>query len=191
MKAECYVIAGPNGGGKTTFALEFLPRFAQCLNFINPDLIATGLSPLDPRRSMVRAGRLVMQEIRRYISRYEDFAFETTLSGRTYLRQLREMKTRGYAIHIIYLWLPSSDLALWRIHERVERGGHDVPEKDVRRRFGRSLRNLFQLYRPLANTLHFFDNSGEEPALIFQEEEGDASIFQRDIYNLVLQEAVQ
>jgi len=167
MRPQCYIIAGPNGAGKTTFALEFLPRFVRCLNFVNPDLIAQGLSPLDPGRSMARAGRLVLEEIRRHAARREDFAFETILAGRTYCRQIHGIEIVGYIIRIIYLWLPSPDLALSRIQARVEAGGHSVPEADVRRRFKRSLANLFGIYRPLVNSLNLFDNSGDSPVLIF------------------------
>lgn len=191
MRPQCYIIAGPNGAGKTTFAMEFLPRFVRCLNFVNPDLIAQGLSPLNPGRSMTRASRLVLEEIRRNVSRREDFAFETTLAGRTYYRQIRGMKVSGYIIRLVYLWLPSPDLALSRIQGRVEAGGHPVPEADVRRRFKRSLANLFRIYRPLVNSLNFFDNSGDEPVLIFREEEGKSNIHKWDLYQQILAEATQ
>jgi len=191
MSPQCYIIAGPNGAGKTTFAMEFLPRFVRCLNFINPDLIAQGISPLDPSRSMTRAGRLVLEEIRRNVSRREDFAFETTLAGRTYCRQIQGMKVGGYVIRMVYLWLPSPDLALSRIQARVEAGGHSVPEADVRRRFGRSLANLFLMYRKLINSLYFFDNSGEVPIMIFQEEEGHMEVFDERLYQEILQETMR
>jgi len=190
MSPQCYIIAGPNGAGKTTFALEFLPWFVRCLNFVNPDFIAQGLSPLNPGRSMTRAGRLVLEEIRRNVSRREDFAFETTLAGRTYYRQIHGMKVSGYMIRMIYLWLPSPDLALSRIQARVEAGGHSVPEADVRRRFKRSLANLFRIYRPLVNSLNFFDNSGYEPVLIFREEEGKTKIDKSDLYQQIFREAI-
>ncbi|MCF8144156.1 MAG: zeta toxin family protein [Deltaproteobacteria bacterium] len=186
MRPQCYIIAGPNGAGKTTFALEFLPRFVRCLNFINPDLIAQGISPLDPSRSMTRAGRLVLEEIRRNVSRREDFAFETTLAGRTYYRQINGMKESGYEIRIFYLWVPNVELALSRIHGRVEAGGHPVPEIDVRRRYKRSLDNLFHMYRQLTSSLYFFDNSGEAPIMIFKEEEGDIEVFDESRYREML-----
>lgn len=131
MKPQCYVIAGPNGSGKTTFAREFLPRYVHCLSFVNPDLIAQGLSPFDPVRAMTRAGRLVLQEIRYKRDQHEDFAIETTLAGRTYLREIQEMKVAGYTVHLLYLWILSPELAICRIRDRVESGGHNVPEQDV------------------------------------------------------------
>lgn len=97
-----------------------------------------------------------------------DFAFETTLSGRGYVRLLRRVKKAGFRLHLFYLWIPSPELALLRIRYRVQSGGHNVPEPDVRRRFSRTLGNLFRLYRPLLDTLHFFDNSSDTPRLIFK-----------------------
>lgn len=182
--ANCYIIAGPNGAGKTTFAMEFLPLYANCRNFINADLIARGLSPFDPDAALLRAGRTVLERIAEFTDARRDFAFETTLSGRAYVLLLRRVKQAGFRLHLFYLWIPSPELALLRIHDRVESGGHNVPERDVRRRFARALRNLFTLYRPLLDTLHFFDNSSDTPRLIFKDEAGqttinDAALYQR------------
>jgi predicted ABC-type ATPase len=182
--ANCYIIAGPNGAGKTTFATEFLPRYANCRHFINADLIARGLSPFDPGSGLLRAGGIVLERIAELTEARCDFAFETTLSGRAYAPLLRRMKQSGFRLHMFYLWIPSAELALLRIRDRVEGGGHNVPERDVRRRFGRSLTNLFSLYRPLLDTLHFFDNSSDTPRLIFKDESGqttagDAALFEQ------------
>src|SRR5215470_9355651 len=147
---ELYIIAGPNGAGKTTFAREFLPNYANCKNFVNADLIAQGVAPFSPETAALRAGRLMLGEIRSFARRGESFAFETTLSGRSYISLFRELKARGYQVHIFFLWLRSADLALSRIKERVSKGGHDVPELVVRRRFERSTRNFFCHYRGLA-----------------------------------------
>src|SRR5947209_3194140 len=126
-KPNCYIVAGSNGAGKTTFAMEFLPRYEECTNFINPDLIARGLSPFDPNAALTRAGRLVLERISQMSKAGSDFAFETTLSGRSYVRVIRDLQAVGYHIHMFYLWIPSPDLALLRIRHRVEEGGHDVP----------------------------------------------------------------
>jgi predicted ABC-type ATPase len=181
---NCYIIAGPNGAGKTTFATEFLPLYANCRNFINPDLLARAYSPFDPDAGMWRAGRTVLQRIAEFTEARVDFAFETTLSGRAHLPLLRRVKQAGFRLHLFYLWIPSPELALLRIRDRVESGGHNVPERDVRRRFGRTLRNLFTLYRPLLDTLHFFDNASDTPRLVFKDEAGrttinDATLYQR------------
>jgi len=181
---NCHIIAGPNGAGKTTFATRFLPIYANCRNFINPDLLARAYSPFDPDAGMRRAGRAVLARIAEFIAARVDFAFETTLSGRTYVPLLGKAKAAGFQLHMYYLWVPSPELALLRIRHRVESGGHNVPEVDVRRRFGRTLRNLFRLYRPLLSTLHFFDNASEPPQLVFKDEAGrtticDAALFER------------
>ncbi|MGO8677383.1 MAG: zeta toxin family protein [Limisphaerales bacterium] len=174
---NCYIIAGSNGSGKTTFATEFLPLYANCRSFINPDLLARAYSPFDPDAGMLRAGRAVLEGIGEFTNARRDFAFETTLSGRTYLPLLRRVKRAGFRLHMFYLWIPSPDLALLRIRYRVQGGGHNVPDADVRRRFGRTLGNLFKLYRPLLDTLHFVDNSSEVPRLVFKDEAGQTTIY--------------
>jgi|SRR5215472_4723875 len=112
---DLYIISGPNGAGKTTFAREFLPAYANCKNFVNADLIAQGMAPFSPEAAALRAGRLMLSEIGSFARRGESFAFEATLSGRSYLSLLRRMRARGYQIHIFFLWLRSADLALSRI----------------------------------------------------------------------------
>src|SRR6516165_2222470 len=129
------IIAGPNGAGKTTFATEYLQREAKCPHFINADLIAAGLSPFDPSAAAVQAGRLVLSEIGRRVKKRSSFAFETTLSGRTYAPQISKWQAAGYEVHWIYLKLQSMRLALARIKARVAQGGHHVPAAVVRRRF--------------------------------------------------------
>ncbi|HEY5909651.1 MAG TPA: zeta toxin family protein [Verrucomicrobiae bacterium] len=178
----CYIIAGPNGAGKTTFATEFLPHYTNCRNFINPDLLARAFSPFDPGAGMLRAGRTVLERIAEFTGARADFAFETTLSGRTYVPLLRKMRATGFRLHMFYLRIPSPELALLRIRYRVQSGGHDVAEADVRRRFTRTLANLFRLYRPLLHTLSLFDNSSETPRLIFKDEAGKITVEDRAVY---------
>lgn len=171
-KPSLYIIAGPNGAGKTTFARTFLPLFADCLHFVNADLIADGLSPFAPEQVTLRAGRLMLEEIHRLGAKKHSFSFETTLSGRSYLPMLRGLRQTGYAIHLFFLWVEDVKLALARIAGRVAYGGHNVPEPVVRRRFDRGLLNLVQLYRPVLDSWAVFDNSIEMPRLIVSEEGG-------------------
>ena len=182
---QCYVIAGPNGAGKTTFARDFLPHHVHCLEFVNPDLIALGLSPFDARRAGPAAGRVVLQRIHDLAKANNDFAMETTLSGRTYVQLLRRIHEWGYQIHMFYLWLPSPEMSLQRVADRVKRGGHDVPKADVRRRFPRTLNNLFNLYWFLLDSLYFFDASNVEPSLIFEQVEGQVQICQQAKYEKI------
>lgn len=160
------IIAGPNGAGKTTFAREFLPREADCPDFINVDLIAAGLSPFDPNRAALRAGKLMLQEIHRRMNAGESFAFETTLSGRNYARLIPQWRAAGYHVKLIFLCLPTADLAVARVAARVTQGGHNVPGEVIRRRFDAGLRNFESLYRALVNTWVVYENSGATPVPI-------------------------
>lgn len=182
MKPNAYIIAGPNGAGKTTFAREFLPKYANCEIFVNADLIAQGLSPFAPEKAAFRAGRLVLKEIESYAARGMGFGFETTLSGKGHLQVLRGLKERGYEVHIFYLWVPSVELALARVRERVLKGGHNVPEVDVRRRFGRSIGNFLRDYRPLADRWILFDASVATLSIIAEEEEEQLRVVQPGRY---------
>lgn len=163
---RCIVIAGPNGSGKTTFAREYLPKVAGVIPFVNADLIAQGLSPLDPRGAAVAAGRVLLREVNRLAGARADFAFETTLSGLSYARQLKAWEADGYTIEIAYLRLKSPKLALRRIATRVKQGGHDVPQADVLRRYVRGWDNFQRIYRPLADEWAIYDNSSTSPTLM-------------------------
>ena len=165
---RCIVIAGPNGAGKTTFARDFLTTEVDVVNFINADLIATGLSPLKPEHAAVAAARVFIGEIDRLARAHETFAFESTLSGVGYAKRLRRMKREGYVVEIVYLKISSPQLALRRIAARVKQGGHNVPRTDVLRRFDRSWNNFRELYRPLADKWSVYDNSGAKPVLLEQ-----------------------
>lgn len=160
------IIAGPNGAGKTTFAEEFLPQEAQCLTFINADLIAAGISPFEPEQAAFRAGRLMLEEIYNHAQRRQNFAFETTLSGRSYARLIPIWQAQGYTVKLFFLQLPSPELAIARVAQRVRAGGHHVPEAIIRRRFVAGLRNLETLYKPMVDEWVCYDNSGSEPVLI-------------------------
>jgi predicted ABC-type ATPase len=160
------IIAGPNGAGKTTFAREYLPADAGILHFVNADLIAGGLSPLRPALAAAAAGRLLLAELDRLALARTDFAFESTLSGVGYVRRLRAWKGAGYRVEIVYLRLASIQLALRRIAARVRQGGHDIPDADVARRFGRGWVNFQTVYRPLADAWAVYDNSGDQPVLV-------------------------
>jgi predicted ABC-type ATPase len=159
------VIAGPNGSGKTTFASDFLTKEANVSHFINADLIAMGLSPLNPDQAAVAAGRVFLGELERLARLGESFAFESTLSGVRYATRLERMKKAGCSIKIVYLSIGSVQLALRRIAARVKQGGHNVPRADVLRRFERSWRNFQNVYRPIADRWSVYDNSSELPIL--------------------------
>jgi predicted ABC-type ATPase len=166
------IIAGPNGAEKTTFAHAFLPQEAQLQRFINADLIAAGLSPFAPDTAAIKAARLMLEEIAGCSLRKESFAFETTLSGLGYLRHIHAWKDAGYHVSIFFLALPTVELAIARVAERVLHGGHSIPEDVIRRRFEAGRDNFDRRYRAAVDAWALYDNAGEEPVLI---EWGEAS----------------
>lgn len=166
MAKRIVIIAGPNGSGKTTFARDFLPNEAHCPDFINADLIAAGLSPFKPEAVAIRAGRLMLEEIASRVGRSESFAFETTLSGLAYARAIPRWQAAGYHVELLFLTLPSTEMAIMRVAARVAQGGHDIPEYVIRRRFDAGLRNFHQRYKSLADAWILYDNSGDEPVIL-------------------------
>jgi len=182
---KVYIIAGPNGSGKTTFANKFLPDYAKCPNFVNADLIAQGLSPFSPRSAAIKAGRLLLEQIHNLADKNVDFAFETTLSGKSYIPFLKELRGKSYSINIFFLWIPSVELALMRIKDRVDAGGHDVAAVDVKRRFNRGLYNFFTYYRPLADTWLLFNNADLMPRLIARERDKKTEIIDKELFKKI------
>jgi predicted ABC-type ATPase len=165
-RPNVYIVAGPNGAGKSTFARLFLPAYADCREFVNADLIAAGLSPFNPERLAIEAGRLMLKRIETLAQAREDFGFETTLAGRSHLALLTRLKEEGYRASLLFLWLPSSDLAIARVRKRVESGGHSIPDETVRRRYSRGLSNLFYLDAKVLDTCLIFDSSKARPRLV-------------------------
>ena len=166
MNKTVYIIGGPNGAGKTTFARHFLPEEAKCINYINADLIAAGLSPFAPQNVKIKAGKLMLQEIDRCVSCDESFAFETTLSGNLYVQKILRWRALGYRVVLIYFSLPSAEMAIDRVNFRVEQGGHHIPENDVRRRFDRSKENLEVVYKGIVDSWVVIDTSSTVPIVI-------------------------
>jgi predicted ABC-type ATPase len=170
MSAEkkIVIIAGPNGAGKTTFARAWLPYEPECPVFINADLIAAGLSPFDPDAAAFRAGRLMLAEIDRYAAAGVSFAFETTLSGHTYIRRVRSWRSAGFVVKVLFLSLRNPEEAIARVAFRVQQGGHSVPPDVIRRRFVSGMKNFMDVYRFEVDYWRLFDNSGPDPVLLSQ-----------------------
>ncbi len=186
----CWIIAGPNGAGKTTFALEYLKKIGHCAKFINADLIAAGLSPLSPQKEMLTASRLFIQEINHHIyNQQENFAFETTLAGRTHLLTIKKLKQKGWQINMIYLALPSIAMSKKRVAERVSHGGHNISAEDIERRFSRSLKNLLIEFSPIVDHCSCFMNEGKTPTLIFEQAGHQRNIVAQDYFTLLQSEA--
>lgn len=160
------IIAGPNGAGKTTFATEFLLNEAGCRTFVNADMIAAGLTPFEPERSAFAAGRLMLRLIGDYVRKGESFAFETTLSGRSYARMIPNWQAQGYRVRLYFLSLPNPEMAVARVRNRVAEGGHHVSAEVVRRRFHAGMRNFRLIYRDLVDAWDLYDASSSVPQII-------------------------
>jgi predicted ABC-type ATPase len=153
------VIAGPNGAGKSTAAPAVLRNTLHVNEFVNADTIAAGLSAFSPDAVAVAAGRIMLERVRQLASEGRDFAFETTLASRSFAPWLKRLQLDGYVFHLVYIWLPTVELAVARVAERVRRGGHTVPEDTVRRRYDRSLFNFFGIYSQFADSWLMVNNS--------------------------------
>ncbi len=159
------VLAGPNGAGKTTGAAKLLRDTLSVSNFVNADIIAQGLSGFSPDSAAVQAGRLMLERIHELAASRMTFAFETTLASRSFAPWLRSLIHDGYCFHLVTLWLPSPEMAIARVAQRVRMGGHFVADDTVRRRYHRGLDNLFAMYMPIATTWVIYDNSAPPASL--------------------------
>lgn len=159
MSHEAIIVAGPNGAGKSTLAYEF--QAGTDYPYISADLIAAELSPADPLKARVAAGRMFATEVAGFTERAESFIAETTLSGRAFTGVMRRLREKGFEITIAFVFLNTPELCIRRVRQRVMKGGHDVPEEDIRRRFVRSKENFWTVYRPLADRWHLYYNAGQ------------------------------
>lgn len=180
------VLGGPNGAGKTTSAARLLPEGMDLRLFVNADTIAQGLSAFAPEAAAFQAGRVMLERLRELAAARQSFAFETTLASRTFAPFLRRLSEEGYRIYVAYVWLRSPELAIARVAARVRRGGHFVPADVVRRRYGRGLRNFFELYRPLAHSWVLCDNSSDALTEIAVGGAGAEQVLEQDLYDEIL-----
>jgi len=186
-KPTCFIIAGPNGVGKTTFALRYLPQIAGCRNFVNADFIAYGISPFDSLSAQYEAGRLFLREIYANINKRVDFAFEATLAGRTHIKLLKKLRQDGWQIVLFFLWIPDVSFSKRRIRERVKDGGHNIPDETISRRFPRVMHNFVKIYIPLCDKIVCYDNSESEPVLVFVQDENGQKILNNEIYKKIME----
>ena len=160
-----YIIAGCNGAGKTTASFTILPEILECKEFVNADEIAKGLSPFQPEKVAFEAGRIMLERIDTLLKLNANFAFETTLSTKSYKHRILEAKEKGYAVKLLFFWLPSVEMAINRVAMRVSEGGHHIPSDVIARRYSRGIENLFKIYIPLCDNWMLFDNE-EQPVII-------------------------
>jgi predicted ABC-type ATPase len=156
---KLYIIAGCNGAGKTTASFTILPEILDCKEFVNADEIAKGLSPFQPEKVSFEAGRIMLNRINELLSDNENFAFETTLSSRSYKTKIAEAKKNGYRVTLLFFWLQNVELAKERVKIRVSEGGHNIEQKIIERRYIRGIKNLFDIYLPIVDGALIFDNS--------------------------------
>lgn len=156
------IIAGCNGAGKTTASYAVLPEMLGCKEFVNADEIAKGLSPFNPESVAIEAGRLMLQRMDDLLSEGSDFAFETTLSTRSYVKFIERAQAKGYFVTLLYFWLPTPEQAIERVATRVREGGHNIPSDVIRRRYANGIKNLTALYIPLCNYWAIYDNSSAD-----------------------------
>ncbi len=154
-----YIIAGCNGAGKTTASFTILPEILDCKEFVNADEIAKGLSPFQPEKVSLEAGRIMLNRIDELLSEKENFAFETTLSTKSYKSKIIEAKEKGYRVTLLFFWLRNIELAKERVKTRVSEGGHNIEAEVIERRYIRGIKNLFDIYLPIVDGAFIFDNS--------------------------------
>jgi len=153
-----YIIAGPNGAGKTTASYTLLPEMLNCINFVNADEIARGLSPFSPDTVDVQAARIMLQRIDELLLQKVDFALETTLATRSYVQLIKRAQIIGYKVHLLFFYLETPEQAVQRVAQRVSNGGHGIPENTIRRRFTRGIENLIHLYLPICDSVLVYNN---------------------------------
>lgn len=185
-----YIIAGCNGAGKTTASYTILPEMLNCKEFLNAHSIAAGLSPFNYESVAFEAGRIMLQRINQLLEEKVDFAFETTLAAKNYVQFIKIAKTLDYEITLLYFWLSSPELAKQRVASRVKKGGHNIPNDIIERRYYRGIQNFFKLYLPSCDNWVIIDNGDAVPDVValgkgLQEK----VIINDDIWKLILQQS--
>jgi len=183
---KLYIIAGCNGAGKTTASFTILPEILDCKEFVNADEIAKGLSPFQPEKVSFEAGRIMLNRINDLLSENKNFAFETTLSTRSYKNKLAEAKEKGYRITLLFFWLQNTDLAKERVKIRVFEGGHNIEPEIIERRYIKGIKNLFDIYLPIDDGALIFDNSeGKHELLAHKQIDGILNIVNQEKFKLL------
>jgi len=183
---KLYIIAGCNGAGKTTASFTILPEILDCKEFVNADEIAKGLSPFQPEKVSFEAGRIMLKRINELLSENETFAFETTLSTRSYKNKIAEAKEKGYRVTLLFFWLQSIELAKERVKTRVLEGGHNIESEIIDRRYKKGIKNLFDIYLPIVDGALIFDNSeGKHELLADKQIDGLLNIVNHEKFNFL------
>lgn len=179
---KLYIIAGCNGAGKTTASYTILPEILECKEFVNADEIAKGISPFQPEKAGIEAGRFMLKRIKKLLELGENFAFETTLSTRSYVQFVEKAKELNYQVTCLFFWLTSEELAISRVATRVKEGGHDIPEIVIRRRYKSGLENFFKLFLPKVDNWLFVNNSGDTYEIVAEGGINEVTINNKDLW---------
>lgn len=180
---KLYIIAGCNGAGKTTASYTILPEILDCKEFVNADEIAKGISPFQPEKAGIEAGRFMLKRIKKLLESGENFAFETTLSTRSYVQFVERAKELNYQVTCLFFWLDSDDLAVSRVARRVKEGGHHIPEDAIRRRYKSGLENFFHLFLPKVDNWLFVNNSGDTYEIVAEGGINDITINNKELWD--------
>jgi predicted ABC-type ATPase len=180
-----YIIAGPNGAGKTTSAESMLPGVLNCIEFVNADFIARGISPYNPESVAIQAGRIMINRMNELKNSRVDFVVETTLSTLSYANFIRECKLNGYIITLVFVWLNHPDMAKDRVKQRVEKGGHNIPENVIERRYYKGLKNLNKIFLPLCDEWVITDNSDDVMEIVAKKDKLEIKVFNSTKYKLI------
>ena len=181
-----YIIAGCNGAGKTTASFTILPDILDCKEFVNADEIAKGISPFQPEKVSLDAGRIMLNRINELLEENQNFAFETTLSTRSYRNKILAAKNKGYRVTLLFFWLQNVDLAKERVKIRVEEGGHNINPDIIERRYYKGIKNLFDIYLPIIDGALIFDNSeGKHELLAEKKVDGILHVMNENKFNLL------
>jgi len=188
MNMNLYIVAGCNGAGKTTASFTILPKLLDCHEFVNADEIAKGLSPFQPEKSAIEAGKIMLYRIEHLLNENCTFAFETTIASKIYENTILKAQAKGYNVTLLFFWLQTVELAKKRVRERVSEGGHNIDPIVTERRYLSGIRNLFDIYLPIADEVLIFDNSeGKHELIAEKSDNSDVIIFNRKKYNNLLE----
>lgn len=181
-----YIIAGCNGAGKTTASFTILPDILDCKEFVNADEIARGLSPFQPDKVSFEAGRIMLNRIEELFGDNKSFAFETTLATKSYKSKILEAQKNGYEVTLLFFWLNNIELAIERVANRVQEGGHNIPTDVIIRRYKRGIINLFDIYIPIVDEYMIIDNSeGKRELIINKLKNSETEIYDEVIYERI------
>jgi len=186
MDKNLYIISGCNGAGKTTASYTVLPEVLDCKEFVNADEIARGLSPFNPESMAIEAGRLMLQRIDDLLSQNVTFSIETTLSTKSYLNLVRRARQQGYRVSIFFFWLRTPELAVERVAERVQHGGHGIPENVIKRRYVAGINNLFNIFMPEVDFWAIYDNTEQPRRKVASCKKGaEIDLFNVELFNSI------